>query len=167
MIVGDSMFARCRLRGAVRRAPASGRQHRARRGVTLIELMVALAITMIMMTAVITLFANVSGTVSNSRAWSKSPSGCGRCPQSLAARSGRPHRQHAAAAASRRRRRLFGDHRRAEHRRGRYDLRSVGAAHTELARSPTPIIGIRQQRKPRRSPASRRPTTSWAMPTTS
>jgi type II secretory pathway pseudopilin PulG len=36
--------------------------------VTLIELMVALAITMIMMTAVITLFANVTTTVSNSRA---------------------------------------------------------------------------------------------------
>ena len=40
----------------------------ARQGVTLIELMVALAITMIMMTAVITLFANVTGTVTNSRA---------------------------------------------------------------------------------------------------
>jgi len=40
----------------------------ARRAVTLIELMVALAITMIMMTAVITLFANVAGTVANSRA---------------------------------------------------------------------------------------------------
>jgi prepilin-type N-terminal cleavage/methylation domain-containing protein len=39
-----------------------------RDGVTLIELMVALAITLIMMTAVITLFANLSGTVSDSRA---------------------------------------------------------------------------------------------------
>ena len=38
------------------------------RGVTLIELMVALAITLIMMTAVITLFANISGAVTNSRA---------------------------------------------------------------------------------------------------
>ena len=45
--------------------PAAGRRSR---GVTLIELMVALAITMIMMTAVITLFANVTATVSNSRA---------------------------------------------------------------------------------------------------
>jgi Tfp pilus assembly protein PilE len=40
----------------------------ARRGVTLIELMIALAITMIMMTAVITLFANVTGTLANGRA---------------------------------------------------------------------------------------------------
>ncbi|HEX4142105.1 MAG TPA: prepilin-type N-terminal cleavage/methylation domain-containing protein [Pirellulales bacterium] len=45
-----------------------GGRPRGRRGVTLIELMVALAITMTMMTAVITLFANVAGTVANSRA---------------------------------------------------------------------------------------------------
>jgi type II secretory pathway pseudopilin PulG len=49
------------MRATAGRPPVRG-------GVTLIELMVALAITMIMMTAVITLFANVTTTVSNSRA---------------------------------------------------------------------------------------------------
>ena len=39
-----------------------------RRGVTLIELMVSLAITLIMMGAVVTLFANMTTTVNDSRA---------------------------------------------------------------------------------------------------
>ena len=39
-----------------------------RRGVTLIELLIALAITMIMMGAVVTLFANMTTSVTDSRA---------------------------------------------------------------------------------------------------
>jgi len=60
-------FPDARLLAGVKAIRAAARPL-ARRGVTLIELMVALAITMIMMTAVITLFANVTTTVSSSRA---------------------------------------------------------------------------------------------------
>jgi prepilin-type N-terminal cleavage/methylation domain-containing protein len=61
-----SLLARSLPSGA--KAKRSAARPLDRRGVTLIELMVALAITMIMMTAVITLFSNVTTTVSNSRA---------------------------------------------------------------------------------------------------
>ncbi len=70
-----SAIARPRHLGRFQPLVASRRRSRCasagrllRRGVTLIELLIALAITMIMMTAVITLFANLSGTVTDSRA---------------------------------------------------------------------------------------------------
>ena len=86
------------------------------RGVTLIELMVALAITMIMMTAVVTLFANLSSTVSNSRALieisERLRAARNRLQLDLAG-----HTATTLPPCARRRRRLFGDHRRTEQRR--------------------------------------------------
>lgn len=50
--------------------PASNTQHPAspRRGLTLIEMLVALAVTLVMMAAVVNLFANLSGSIRNRRA---------------------------------------------------------------------------------------------------
>ena len=83
-----------------------------RQGVTLIELMVALAITMIMMTAVITLFANVTGTVTNSRALVEISSGSHRSNRLQLDLVG--HTASTIRHCARRWRRLSGDHRRAE-----------------------------------------------------
>ncbi len=47
---------------------ADSRQPTARRGFTLVEMLVAMAITLVMMAAVVTLFANVSNSVRNRRA---------------------------------------------------------------------------------------------------
>ena len=55
-----------------RRNPVVGRQQSATSGFTLIEMLIAMAITLVMIAAVVTLFANISATASAiAGRWSK------------------------------------------------------------------------------------------------
>ncbi|MEM6655174.1 MAG: type II secretion system protein, partial [Planctomycetota bacterium] len=57
-----------RPRHARRRHGGPGRARPRRRGLTLVEMLIAMAITLLMMAAVVTVFANVSDSVRNRRA---------------------------------------------------------------------------------------------------
>ena len=87
-----NQFHRLRLSAvAVGWAPPTNSQHHPHRsiarclsqgerrkpGFTLVEMLIAMAITLVMMGAVVTLFANVSNSIRNRRARWKRPTKCG------------------------------------------------------------------------------------------